>query len=437
MNKTTLIYIKIVFLLPLFAVLSCTDEYREEFLANDPIYMSYDDLRSAVRFDTSRDIFKPGRIYFKGDTLFIVENYAGVHVLRVDNPAKPERVGFITIPGCTDLSVRNYILYANSYVDLVAINISDLSNIKESARHKDAFQYSIPETETNHPISGIDQAKGVVINWEVRKINRELDVIFPHHYYPTYDKNELHDYSSNSSGSSGGDGVSIGVGGSMATFGLYDRYLYIMDSYSQQITVYDVNNASAIDKINSISTRAQAETMFIYDKHMFLGTTSGVNVFDLKTPSTPQLIASHSHITACDPVVIQDGYAYYTLRGGNQCGSRVNRLDIIKFSDNYQRNELVSTFAMTEPYGLGIDKNTLFVCDGPAGLKIYDATDKERVSENKLAEFPNIFAYDVIPMKGYLFSIGKSGFNLYDYTNIKDIKEIASIPVIGLCNVIE
>lgn len=439
MNNTTL-YIRFICLLSLFSFFSCTDDYKENYLANTPIYMSYEDLRSSVRFESgTRSINKPGRIYFKGDTLFIVENFAGVHVLKVDNPAKPEQTGFITIPGCTDLSIRNNILYANSYVDLVGIDVSNLSEIKEVARKTEAFSYAIPERENEHPVADIDSKKGIVINWEVQRISRDIEQSQNWHYYPSYDKDGwdgayLNSNSPSSGGSSGG--ASFGTAGSMATFGLYDRYLYVLNNY-YTISVYDVNSSSQIEMINSISTQAQAETMFLYDGHMFLGTTTGVNVFSLKAPSSPTSIARYNHLTACDPVVIRDGYAYYTLRGGNACRNDINRLDILKLSSDYLTNELIATYGMTEPYGLGIDNNILFVCDGPAGLKVYDVTDKTRLTENLLASFPLIHAYDVIPMKGYLFTIGPGGFYLYDYTDIKNIKELATIPVSFLCEVME
>ncbi len=37
---------------------------------------------------------------------------------------------------------------------------------------------------------------------------------------------------------------------------------------------------------------------------------------------------------------------------------------------------------MTEPYGLGIDNTTLFICDGSAGLKIYDITNVMAIADN-------------------------------------------------------
>jgi hypothetical protein len=85
---------------------------------------------------------------------------------------------------------------------------------------------------------------------------------------------------------------------------------------------------------------------------------------------------------------------------------------------------------MYGPQGLGIDGDLLFICDGDAGLKIYDASDPMDITQHLVASFPSINAYDVIPMNNYLFMIGEKGFMLYDYSNIQNIKQIGFIPVV-------
>ncbi|MDR1201961.1 MAG: hypothetical protein LBL58_10090 [Tannerellaceae bacterium] len=70
-----------------------------------------------------------------------------------------------------------------------------------------------------------------------------------------------------------------------------------------------------------------------------------------------------------------------------------------------------------------------YVCDGEDGLKIFDATDYTTITDNPLAHFPDIQTYDVIPVNGYLFMIGDDGFYLYDYSDIKNIRQIGHIPV--------
>jgi hypothetical protein len=94
-----------------------------------------------------------------------------------------------------------------------------------------------------------------------------------------------------------------------------------------------------------------------------------------------------------------------------------------------QTINLIQSYPMNGPNGLGIDGDILFVCDGDAGLKVYNATDKLHIDDHMIARFPNIKTYDVIPVGGYLFMIGDDGFYQYDYSNLQDIKQISLIPV--------
>ena len=103
---------------------------------------------------------------------------------------------------------------------------------------------------------------------------------------------------------------------------------------------------------------------------------------------------------------------------------------MVKLSADYKTNTLAASYNLTNPYGLAIDNNTLFVCDGKAGLKVYDATDKQAITSHQLAAFPDIKTYDVIPVNGYLFMVGDDGFYLYDYADLQHIKQIGHIPVV-------
>jgi len=231
------------------------------------------------------------------------------------------------------------------------------------------------------------------------------------------------------SGVGGSQGTTFGVGGSMARFGLYGDYLYACDN--SKLYMFDVKADASPTAIGSQGVGWQVETMFIFDHYMFFGTTTGMVIYDLKVPTVPVYVSSFWHATSCDPVVISDGYAYITLRGGRTCNnSNINRLDVVKLNADLKNNTLVASYAMKGPYGLGIDGDVLFLCDGDAGLKVFSVTDKLRIDSNQLAVFPNIKTYDVIPVNGYLFMIGDGGFYLYDYKNLKDIKQIGLIPVV-------
>ena len=411
----------------LFFASACTDKVFETFTANAPVYLSYEGLRSAVKMTTARELNNPGKIYFKDNFIFINEKMAGVHVYDVSDPTNPQNKGFIEIPGNVDIAIKDNILYADSYVDLVSIDVSSFANIKEVGRVENIFPYTLPTYDTKYPVAKLDETKGVVTGWEVKSVRQELE----QRYYPVYyyydsfsmDKN----YVTGVSSSSGVSGTTYGVGGSMARFGLYKDFLYIVNQGTVQ--TFKLNSNSQVTQLNTSYVNWNVETIFITDNHMFLGTQNGMVVLTLEVPEKPVQIGSFTHMTACDPVVIKGDLAFVTLKGGSTCrGGTLNQLDVVQMSNSYTKFTLLKSYPMAGPQGLGIDGDIMFLCDGDAGLKIYNIADPLAILQ--IAVFPSINAYDVIPMNKYLFMIGDKGFMLYDYSNIQNIKQIGFIPVV-------
>lgn len=425
--KQTKYIISVLVLILSFAT-ACTDKAYETFNANAPIYMNYADLRSAVKMTAAREIKNPGKIYFKDQYIFINEKMMGIHVFDVSDPANPQNKGFIEIPGNIDIAIKENILYADSYIDLVSIDVSSFSAIAEVGRVQKIFPYTLPKYNEKLPTAKLDETKGVVIGWEEKSVRQEVE----QNYYPVYyfaesmsmDKNY-----SNLGGIGGSAGTTYGVGGSMARFGLYEDFLYIVNQTS--LLTFKLNSNSEVTLMDTQYMGWNMETIFITDNHLFLGTQSGMIVESLEVPSRPSQKGSFAHVTACDPVVIKGDLAFVTLKGGTTCrGAAVNQLDVVRMSNGYSKFELLKSYPMYGPQGLGVDGDLLFICDGDAGLKIYNAADPLTITDHPLASFPSINAYDVIPLNNYLFMIGDAGFILYDYSNIQDIKQIGLIPVV-------
>jgi hypothetical protein len=156
-------------------------------------------------------------------------------------------------------------------------------------------------------------------------------------------------------------------------------------------------------------------------------------IYSLSNPSNPKYISQFRHSSSCDPVVVEGDYAYVTLRAGNLCGDSESQLDVIDISD-IQKPTFLKSYPMVEPYGLGIDDSVLFVCDGNAGLKIYNASDPLKISQNKLAEYSNINTFDVIPLGNVLLLIGADGLYQYDYSDLENITQLSFIPIYGTTN---
>ena len=133
-------------------------------------------------------------------------------------------------------------------------------------------------------------------------------------------------------------------------------------------------------------------------------------------------------------MVVNGDYAYVTLRAGNLCGDINSQLDVIDIKD-LQNPVLLKEYPMEEPYGLGIDDTLLFVCDGSAGLKIYNAADPLTIDEHKIAQYKDIQAFDVIPLGEVLIMIGTDGLYQYDYSDPENIRELSVIPISSLQHV--
>lgn len=200
-----------------------------------------------------------------------------------------------------------------------------------------------------------------------------------------------------------------GVGGSMARFAITGDYLYTVDS--QNLNVYDISTPSNPIQGSSVNVGFDIETIYPYNQNLFLGSQWGMYIYGIANPSNPVFISEYSHIYSCDPVVVDDNYAYVTLSSESNCGRSTNQLEIIDIS-NLNSPETVKTYEMTKPKGLGISGTTLFICDN--GLKVYDASN---VNNLLLKATFNIPAYDVIAIGSNLIVTGDAGIYQYSFAN--------------------
>ena len=416
------------FLALIFILSGCEDKYTEQYLSLEPVYMSYKDFREAVKVESTHSLQKPGKIYYKDNYLFINEIMNGIHVYNNTNPASPQYVGFIAIPGNVDMVIKGNIMYADSYIDLVGIDISNPAAAKEVARLKSVFPYSVPPYESYYRLGPIDDTQGVVVDWTVKKVRKEIEQIsYP--VYPVYFGSKFTEFSLSADAATNGaqQTSAAGIGGSMARFGLIGDHLVAVDNSTYYN--FDLTNATSPSLETKLGMGWGIETMFLSGSNMFLGTNNGMLIYNVTDVTRPTYVSNFWHATGCDPVVVQNNRAYVTIRGGNACGSLINRMDVLDIT-NLQTPTLMRSYNMTGPYGLGIDDDVLFVCDGTDGLKVYNAADPYLISENLIATFKDINAYDVIPLGNSLLMIGSDGFYQYDYTNLNSIKLISSIKVV-------
>jgi hypothetical protein len=135
----------LIYLLPLVLLLQGCPRRTENWVSSyAPILEYRENIDKKIVFSSNREISNLGKIFFLEPLIFISEINQGVHIINNSNPEHPEKLGFINIDGCLDVSVKGNILFAENYTDLVAIDISDLDNIKLLSRTPNIFPELTP-----------------------------------------------------------------------------------------------------------------------------------------------------------------------------------------------------------------------------------------------------------------------------------------------------
>ncbi|MDR6967173.1 hypothetical protein J2X31_001180 [Flavobacterium arsenatis] len=105
-----------------------------------PVIISRTELENSVEALPPQNVIQSGKIYIKDNFMFINEVNKGFHVYNYSNPQDPVKIGFIKIPGATDLAIRNNIIYINQAVDLVTLTYNQTNNsISVSNRNRNVF----------------------------------------------------------------------------------------------------------------------------------------------------------------------------------------------------------------------------------------------------------------------------------------------------------
>jgi hypothetical protein len=400
MKKRTLLSFLPLFLI-FFAACEKEEPAGEYYEVAVPITQPISEFRASVKIQEPRVITEAGKIYSYKDYVFVNDKYQGVHVIDNRDPYAPEKIHYINIPRNLDIAVKDNMLYADSGMDLVVFDISNIENIKQVERAKDVFSnvnFNIPEEAAFVDTESFDPEQEVILGYSMDR--RRIEMASQPHW--TVDNAALE--------SSGGN--STGTGGSLARFKIVSDYLYVVDQ--QNISVFDVAALSQPQKVFEEYVGWDIETIFNQDDHLFLGSTTGMYIYSIENPEAPSFVSMIRHVLGCDPVVVKDDVAYVTVRGGNLCGQQESELLVIDVADKSNPQTLM-TYEMQNPYGLGVREDQLFVCDGDAGLKIYNTTNTPDLTMTD--HFEDVNTYDIIPLDEVLLMIGDNILHQYNYKN--------------------
>lgn len=414
-------------LLLVFVVLTgCLQETcNEERIVQgfSPVTTSSEEWRASTFIcGVPQEVCEATSFYVYGDYLFMMEGSRGLHILDNSDPTNPVPITFMEAPGGQGLAVRNGILYMNQYVDLVAFDLTNPEQPELVGRTEDVFEpYSVfaqvlPDGE-------------FVVDWIPTNEQRVVDCNDPNFNDRFWNggggifwAEDAASLTANASfdaaaGGSAGQPETVGQGGSLARFTITNSTLYAVDD--SRLKTFDLTDPEQPEFIGNINLGWGIETLFPYGNQLYVGSSTGVHIYDVSSPLAPQHLSSFEHVLACDPVVVHNDLAYVTLWGGRDCGSVGDQLEIIDVSDP-SNPESVQITPMSSSHGLGVAEGKLFLCSQWEGFRVFDL-DEEGLLGEQLDHVTDITARDVIvqPDNNNLIVLGyyQDGIKQYSYTD--------------------
>lgn len=387
------------------------DEVVTKYTFYRPVFKTTEQARAEIKSYSPIDVQNPGKIYYKDGFIFLNELQKGIHVIDMRVVNQPTRIGFIKIPGCVDMAVRGNILYADMFTDLIALDITNPRDVKRTHIAEGAF----PENYYNGALVTKDK---VIADW-IRVDTTVLEKDYPAWFSKVRSEGVFFATAADSRA-----GISNGTGGSMARFALSNDRLYTVSK--SDLKVFNVSTPEKPSFVKTNTIGWNIETVFPYGKNLFIGSMTGMYIFDISNKDNPVQKGLFEHARVCDPVIAEGNIAYVTLRNGTQCQGFINQLDVVDVTD-VTKPRLIKSFPMTNPHGLAKDGDLLIICEGKDGLRFLDAQNPAAVRSIHLLKGMNTF--DVIAINGIAIVTAEDGLYFIDYKDPFNPKITSSIKI--------
>ncbi len=387
-----------------------------------PITKSIGEIRAGLTAAAPEPLKNAGQIYLYQNWLLVGELGRGIHVFDNTDPSNPVNRAFINLPGANDMAVRDGILLADNYIDLVAVDLADPLAPKLLSRVENVFPYNA-------------YGDGYIVGYEITDETVTVDCDSPNYglgYYYLEDGCEKCDFTGGPIAvdvNSASAPPVTGVAGSTARFTIAGERLYTVDwSSLHAFDISDVRSPRAVGQ--PVQVDFHVETLFSMDKKLFVGSNNGTFFYDVETnPDNPVKLGEFIHVRSCDPVVTDGETAFITLHDGSECLGFANQLDVVDVKD-LTKPIFLKTFPMTHPLGLGVRGDLLFVCDD--GVKVFDKKDPATVGDRLVGQIGGIEATDLIPVPWSTDLIVRSpkGIYQFDASNPADLRQRSLIEVV-------
>ncbi len=143
-----------------------------DIIGYQPVYLS--DPTMQIGLVAARPVENPGQIYLLGDLLLMNDVGQGIHIIDNSDPSNPQIKGFLTVSGSENMVLRDGVIYVNQFNSLLAIDISDIENVRVISRDENALKTNEYD-DILPPLSGyyfecVDAEKGSVVGWRLTTI---------------------------------------------------------------------------------------------------------------------------------------------------------------------------------------------------------------------------------------------------------------------------
>ncbi|MFL9842800.1 hypothetical protein [Flavobacterium rhizosphaerae] len=149
-------------LMPLFVLASCIGNSDDAISPKyEAVIMKRQAFENSVSLMPQQTIAKAGKLYIKGNLLFVNDVNKGFQVYQYDNDGTPQPLQFINVPGATDLSMRGNTIYINQATDLITLAYVN-NNITLIKRNKNVF----PQKQAPNGSYGTISGDEVIVDWQ-------------------------------------------------------------------------------------------------------------------------------------------------------------------------------------------------------------------------------------------------------------------------------
>lgn len=387
-----------------------------------PVFQTIQTVRAAIKNELPQPITSVGKMVIYSNYIFLNELNRGIHIIDNTNPASPINKAFIKIPGNENLAIKDNMLFADCYTDLLAIDITNPDNIVL----KNAIDNLFPERRF---INGYQMYFNTIItDWLVKDTTVNIVV---EEGKGIWTKNGSYLTAAPwgwafASGAASSVISTTGINGSTSKYAIVNDYLYALSG--NKINTLSIVKTDDPKLVNTTINNGTIETIFPLKDKLFIGAQAGMFIYSINNPAAPVELGKFVHARVCDPVIADGNIAYVTLHASqNRCAGVTNQLDVVDIS-NVSQPILIKTYTLTNPYGLSKDGNLLFICDGAVGLKVFDATTATNITLKQT--LPSTETYDVIALNGIAYVTAKDGLYQYSYSNTNNVHLISKTDIV-------